>query len=129
MRGVTDAVTFAGFQQDVPRWMQAMDVIVHASDREPFGIVVVEAMSLGKPVIAGSEGGPAEIMIDGEHGLLTPFGDAAALARAITRFLGDAALAERCGAAAARRAKEYSAQAYAERLTDVVREFALGEDP
>jgi glycosyltransferase involved in cell wall biosynthesis len=128
-RGVANAVTFAGFQQDVPRWMQAMDVIVHASDREPFGIVVIEAMALGKPVIAGNEGGPSEILTEGEHGLLAPFEDAPAVARAITRFLGDPAFAARCGAAAARRAREFSAEAYAEKLTDVVREFALGEDP
>ena len=127
--GVADAVTFAGFQQDVPRWMQAMDVIVHASDREPFGIVVVEAMALGKPVIAGSAGGPSEIITDGVHGLLAPFGDASALSGAINRFLGDPALMARCGAAAHARAQEFSAQAYAAKLTDVVREFALGEDP
>jgi glycosyltransferase involved in cell wall biosynthesis len=128
-RGVADAVTFAGFQQDVPRWMQAMDVIVHASDREPFGIVVIEAMALGKPVIAGSAGGPAEIITDGEHGSLTPFGDAPALARAINRFLDDPAFAARCAAAAHTRAQEFSAQAYAQRLTQVVLEYALGEDP
>lgn len=128
-RGVADAVTFAGFQPEVPHWMQAMDVIVHASDREPFGIVVVEAMALGKPVIAGDAGGPAEILTDGEHGLLTPFGDAPALARAILRFLDDPAFAARCAAAAHARAQEFSAQAYARRLTQVVLEYALGEDP
>ncbi len=127
--GVADAVTFAGFQQDVPRWMQAMDIVVHASDREPFGIVVIEAMALGKPVIAGDRGGPSEILVDGEQGLLTPFGDDAALARAITRYLDDPGFAARCGAAARVRAQDFTAQRYATQLTEVVREFALGEDP
>lgn len=126
--GVGGAVHFAGFQSDVPRWMQAMDVIVHASDREPFGIVVVEAMALGKPVVAGSAGGPAEIITDGVDGLLVPFEDAPALARAITRYLDDPAFAARCAAAAHRRAQEFSAQRYAERLTEVVLGFALGPD-
>ncbi len=126
--GVADAVTFAGFQTDVPRWMQAMDVFVHASDREPFGIVVVEAMALGKPVIAGSAGGPAEIITDGVDGLLTPFGDAPTLARAIDRYLDDPAFAARAGAAARVRAARFSAKAYAERLTEVIRELALGPD-
>lgn len=102
-----------------------MDVIVHASDREPFGIVVVEAMALGKPVIAGSAGGPAEIIVDGMHGLLTPFGDASALATAIRRYLGDPAFAAQAGAAALARAQEYSAEAYAARLSAVILDLAL----
>jgi glycosyltransferase involved in cell wall biosynthesis len=128
LRGVSEAVTFAGYQADVPRWMQAMDVIVHASDREPFGIVVVEAMALGKPVIAGSDGGPAEMITDGVHGLLAPYGDATALARAIGRYLDDPAFAASCGAAALLRARDFSAQGYAERLTAAVLEFALEVD-
>ncbi len=127
--GVADAVTFAGYQPDVPRWMQAMDIVVHASDREPFGIVVVEAMALGKPVVAGARGGPAELITDGEQGLLVGFEDADGLARAITRYLDDPGFAARCGAAAARRALDYSAERYAERLTEAVRVLALGEDP
>jgi glycosyltransferase involved in cell wall biosynthesis len=52
-----DAVRLVGAQTNVPEWMQAMDVVVHASDREPFGIVVAEAMALGKPVVATIPGG------------------------------------------------------------------------
>lgn len=118
--GLDDAVTFAGFQSDVPRWMQAMDIVVHASDREPFGIVVVEAMALGKAVVAGAEGGPAEVITPGENGLLAPFGDAPALAAALLRYLDDPALAARCGAAAAERARDFSAQRYAVAFTDAV---------
>lgn len=127
--GVEGAVTFAGFQADVPHWMQAMDIVVHASDREPFGIVVVEAMALAKPVIAGAAGGPAEIITDGQDGLLVPFDDVAALAGAVNRFLDDPAFAERCGAAAHTRARDFGAQRYAARLVDAIRELALGEDP
>ena len=127
--GVEGAVTFAGYQADVPHWMQAMDIVVHASDREPFGIVVVEAMALSKPVIAGAAGGPAEIITDGKDGLLVPFNDVAALARAVTRFLDDPGFAERCGAAAHTRAHDFSAQRYAARLVDAIRELALGEEP
>ena len=45
--GLEAQVTLVGLQHNVPEWMQAMDVIVHASDHEPFGIVVIEAMALG----------------------------------------------------------------------------------
>lgn len=118
--GLDDAVLFAGYQPDVPRWMQAMDIVVHASDREPFGIVVVEAMALGKPVVAGAAGGPTEVITPGVDGLLAPFGDAPALASALLRYLDDPAFAARCGAAAAHRARDFSATRYAAAFTDAV---------
>lgn len=127
--GVEQAVTFAGYQADVPHWMQAMDVVVHASDREPFGIVVVEAMALAKPVVAGAAGGPAEIITNGQDGLLAPFEDVPALAQAVTRFLDDPAFAERCGAAAHTRAQDFSARRFAIHLVQAIRELALGDDP
>ena len=127
--GVTGAVTFAGFQSDVPRWMQAMDVVVHASDREPFGIVVVEAMALGKPVIAGAAGGPSEMIADGVHGLLVPFEDTAAIVRAVDRFLGDPEFAARCGRAAHERAQDFSAERYAALATEAILALAFGGDP
>jgi glycosyltransferase involved in cell wall biosynthesis len=121
--GIAGAVTFAGFQGNAIEWMQAMDVVIHASDREPFGIVIVEGMALGKPVIAGSEGGPTEIITDGENGLLSPFGDANALAAAMERLLGDPALARRLGEAAARRAVEFSDTRYAANVVEAMRGF------
>jgi len=111
--GLTQAVIMAGLQSNIPEWMQAMDVFVHASDREPFGIVIIEAMALGKPVIAGNAGGPTEIITHGVHGLLTPFGDADALAAAVLCYLDNSDLAQRLGQAAHERALEFSTQQYA----------------
>ncbi len=54
--GLSDGLIMAGLQRNVPEWVQAMDIFVHASDQEPFGIVIIEAMALGKPVIAGDAG-------------------------------------------------------------------------
>lgn len=122
--GLRDVVRFAGFQSDVPAWMQAMDVVVHASDREPFGIVVIEAMALGKAVVAGASGGPAEIITDGVDGALVPFGDAAGLARAILRYLGDSPLAARTGAAARERASGFDDRTYAANVIAALREAA-----
>ncbi len=122
--GLAPHVTFAGFQPNPAEWMQAMDVVVHAADREPFGIVVVEAMALGKPVVAGAEGGPAEIVTDGVDGLLTPYGDAAALATAVARFLDDPARAKQIAAAARTRAVAFSSAAYARNLVAALRELA-----
>ncbi len=84
-----DVVLFAGYRSDVPLWMQAADVIVHASiEPEPFGIVLLEGLALGKPLIASNAGGPIEILRDGE-GRLTPPGDASALAGAISDLLSE----------------------------------------
>lgn len=123
--GLDGVVTFAGFQANVAEWMQAMDIFVHASDREPFGIVVIEAMALGKPVIAGAAGGPAEIVTDGEDGLLVPYGDERSLARAIMRYLDDHALAARLGAAARVRAAVFDDRTYAANVIAALRESVL----
>jgi len=110
---VQDRILRVGFQKNVPLWMQAMDIIVHASEKEPFGMVVVEAMALGKPVIAGAEGGPAEIITHETNGLLAPSGKPDALATAIHRFINDAALAQRAAHTAQQRALDFSSAHYA----------------
>ena len=88
-------VVLTGARRDVPACMDAMDIVLHASNREPFGRVLVEAMAVGKPVIAPREGGPKVIVADGETGLLVPPRDPEALAAAIVALLGDPA---RCAA-------------------------------
>ena len=118
-----EKVTLAGLQKNVPEWMQAMDVIVHASDREPFGIVVIEAMALEKPVIAGSAAGPTEIITDGVHGLLTDYGDSDGLAEALLRYLDDPEFAQRTAHMARERAQEFSTQRYAENFLTAVRDL------
>lgn len=114
--GITANVAFAGYQSDVPMWMQSMDIVVHASANEPFGLVVIEAMALGKPVVAGSQGGPKEIITDHVNGLLVDYEDHESLADAVLRYLDDPGLADQMGAAAQRRAADFSAKTYAESL-------------
>lgn len=123
-RNLQDHVLQAGYQQNVPHWMQAMDIVVHASDVEPFGMVIVEAMALGKPVVAGSAGGPREIITEGKNGLLAPFGDADALADKIMAYLTDPSCATRVGSAARGRAKDFKPDAYAARLTTLIQSYA-----
>lgn len=71
---------------------------------EPFGLVAVEAMAAGRPVVANRTGGLTRIVADGETGLLAPPGDAAALVDALARLLDDPALRARLGAAGRARA-------------------------
>jgi glycosyltransferase involved in cell wall biosynthesis len=123
--GITEHVVFAGHQTNVSQWMQACDVIVHASDREPFGMVVVEAMALGKPVIAGADGGPREVITDGVDGFLVPFADTAALSASILKYLDNQSMARRMGEAARRRAQYFSVQRFAGNVSDAMKEWIM----
>lgn len=114
-------VTLTGFQQNVSEWMQAMDVVIHASDHEPFGIVVIEAMALGKPVVAGAEGGPREIITEETNGLLAPYGDEEALTRQVARYLDHPDFTRKIKQGARERAQEFSAQRFARRLLKSLR--------
>src|SRR5690606_33699004 len=79
--GIADRVHFAGFQRNPADYMAAMDVVLHTSvEAEPFGLVVLEAMALRKPVVTTTTGGPRDVVLDGVTGFLTPAGDPAALA-------------------------------------------------
>lgn len=109
-------ILLVGQQPNPEEWMQAMDVFVHTSRGEPFGIVVIEAMALGKPVIAAAEGGPMEVITPGVDGLLSPYGDAPALGAAILRVLDDAELRDVLGRAAARRAADFTVQQFSRRF-------------
>ena len=71
--GLQECVRFLGFRTDIPRLMGAADVVLHASTLpEPFGLVVVEGLALGKTVIASKLGGPAEVVREGEGFLFDP---------------------------------------------------------
>jgi glycosyltransferase involved in cell wall biosynthesis len=83
-------VFLTGERRDVAACLDAMDVAVHFSTSpEPFGRVLIEAMALGRPVIAPSEGGPLGIVVDRETGLLVPPRDPDGLADAIRQLLAD----------------------------------------
>ena len=93
-------VTFTGYRQDIVSILAAMNVVVHPAAREPFGRAVVEAMALGKPVVAVDACGPAEIIAHGSTGILVPPNDGMAVAMAVERLARDKALADKIGKAA-----------------------------
>jgi glycosyltransferase involved in cell wall biosynthesis len=115
--GLEQAVLFAGHQEDVYPWFDFADVVVHASVGEPFGLVLVEAMALGKPLVATAAGGPNQIVEDGISGLLVPPGKVEALAGAITRILENAALAARLARGGRARASAFSEECCAAQLS------------
>jgi len=98
--GIEQNVLFVGFQKNAIDYMRLMDVVAHTSvSPEPFGIVTLEAMSLAKPLVSTTIGGPAEVVVNGVTGILVEPGRPDLLAEAITRLLDDphaaAAMGER----------------------------------
>jgi phosphatidylinositol alpha 1,6-mannosyltransferase len=93
-----------------------MDVFVNASEEEPFGIVLVEAMALGVPVVAVARGGPLEIIDPGRSGELAETGAPASLARALTGLVGDPDLRRRRAEEGLRAAERFSAQSMADSM-------------
>jgi glycosyltransferase involved in cell wall biosynthesis len=102
--GLEDRVSWLGERDDVPELMRGLDVLLLPSSEEPFGRVLVEAMSLEVPVLATTVGGPREIVRDGREGYLLEPGDPAAWAHAAARITADPQLAERLGRAGRERA-------------------------
>ncbi|MEJ1933605.1 glycosyltransferase, partial [Nostoc sp. NIES-2111] len=86
--GIEASVHFVGHRPDVFRWMKAMDVVVSSSIRhESLSMVALEAMALGKLVVATQVGGIGEAIQDGVCGFLAPPDDPEALAEAVERAL------------------------------------------
>ena len=85
--GLDGALTFAPHREDVAAAYAALDVVVCPSVREPFGMVVIEAMAAGRPVVASDSGGPVEILEHGRTGLLFETGNPQALADAVLPLL------------------------------------------
>ncbi len=97
--------------KEVAGWWCACDIAVHpVTGAEPFGMGIVEALAMGKPVIASALGGPAEIIQDQVNGLLCAPGDVDGLVRAAQRVLDDPELRRSLGQAARVRALEFSPQ-------------------
>ncbi|GGU39693.1 glycosyl transferase [Streptomyces lavendofoliae] len=105
LAGVADRVRFTGgvAPEDVAPLLRSADVVLCPADYEPFGIVPLEAMACGRPVVASAVGGQLDTVADPETGRLVPPRDPDALARAVGELLADPALRAACGAAGRRR--------------------------
>jgi glycosyltransferase involved in cell wall biosynthesis len=118
--GREDAIAFVGHRRDVPAVMRGLDILVLASDAEPCGRVLFEAMASGTAVVATDSGGTPEIVRDGREGLLVPPRDPVALARAVRALVADPARRARLGAAGvARVAAEFTVDRYVARTLAV----------
>ena len=104
--GLSDAVRFLGFVSPIQAALERSAAVVVPSLGEGFGMVALEAMERGRPVIASDVGGLPEIVADGETGFVVPAGDAEALADAMVSIAADLPRAAAMGEAGRRRALE-----------------------
>ena len=127
--GLTDIVHLRGHWDDMPAAYDWADVVVSASTRpEAFGRVAVEAMAMGRPVIASAHGGALETIAEGETGILVPPGDAGALADALAGLATDPDRRARLGAAGRARARgRFSVEAMTSATLSVYKGLLDGE--
>ena len=90
-RGISDRVRFIGWVSDRQAFFNTIDLFVLPSREEPFGIVLIEAMAAGLPVVATDTDGPSSILHDGQTGLMVPRDNAKALAGALINALASQA--------------------------------------
>jgi glycosyltransferase involved in cell wall biosynthesis len=98
--GLLEHVLFTGFRRDLPDIYTAMDLYSQTSRREGLPITILEAMSVGLPIVATAASGVTSVLVDGENGLLAPVGDVKGVGDRITRLLKEPDLAQKLGATA-----------------------------
>ncbi|OGO13393.1 MAG: glycosyl transferase [Chloroflexi bacterium RBG_16_47_49] len=108
--GLKDLVTFLGkrSQDSLPYYYSAAEVVVVPSQYESFGMVALEAMACGKPVVASQIGGLAYLVQDGVTGFTVPVDDPAELANRLTPLLQDSDMRDRMGKQAVQVAQDYA---------------------
>jgi D-inositol-3-phosphate glycosyltransferase len=119
--GLNDLVTFLGnrSQDSLPYYYSAAEAVVVPSQYESFGMVALEAMACGTPVVASQIGGLAYLVQDGVTGYTVPVDDPIELAKRITSLLQDTSLRDQMGRQAERLAQDYAWDKIADKLVPV----------
>ena len=120
-RNGLEDVVFVGYAPytELPRYYKTADVFcAPATSRESFGIILLEAMAVGKPIVATNIDGYASVVTHGEEGLLVPPKDSRGLAQALISLMSDETLRQQMGAKGRLKAEEYSWEQVAQRVFD-----------
>jgi glycosyltransferase involved in cell wall biosynthesis len=126
---IEENVNFLGYVSEIEKYSyyKSADVCVFPSIYEPFGIVLLEAMACGKPVVASNVGGIPFVVEEGKTGLLFESGNVEDLADKIMTILKNEKLREKMGEAGRERAKEFTWDKIAERTVEVYKEILKGK--
>lgn len=121
-------VSLLGFVENPYAYMQRSDVFVLSSRWEGFGNVLVEAMACGCPVVSTNcPSGPAEILGNGEYGILVPVEDVEKMAKSIIKILTNKELREELSNKALKRAKEFHVEKAVEKYLQIFSEVCMGK--
>jgi glycosyltransferase involved in cell wall biosynthesis len=123
MRGVDHATYFLGPSSEPLAVLRAIDVFVHPSWAESFPYVILEAMSVGRAIVASEVGGIGEALVDGESGMLVRKGDFEGLSRTLIGLLDDPDRRTRMGETARLRVDRFTLNAMIGRLIGVYDEL------
>jgi glycosyltransferase involved in cell wall biosynthesis len=126
-RGIGGKFEFPGEVDDVAEFLRPVDFFVLPSVKEPLGRVMIEAMLMGKPVVAFNAGGPSEVIVHGETGFLVDPGDTDMLGEIIARLLGNSELRASLGRMARKSVvKRFSSQIVTAGIVEVYDEVLHG---
>lgn len=109
-------ITFWGFQKDIPAFLAHSDLFVFTSLNEGFGLVIIEAMAVGLPIVGTAVGGTPDLITEGVNGYLVPSNDSAALAEAIKRLSFNTTLRKRMRENNQKKAAKYTIEYYIQRV-------------
>jgi glycosyltransferase involved in cell wall biosynthesis len=118
----SERIHWVGQVEDVRPWLRAALMMVLASENEPFGRVLVEAMACGVPVIAARSGGVPEIVNHGQEGLLVTPGKVEELTGSMVRLLTDEVLREHLSKSARQKAERFSLESHIAGMVQVLEE-------
>lgn len=122
--GLDGEVTFTGFRRDIPDVMAAFDIFVFPSHAESFGVVLIEAMAMERPVVSTNCDGVLDIVVDETTGLYVDPRNAKQLAAAIGRLIRHPQLRESMGKAGRRRVEElFDQKLQMDRVEEIYREL------
>ncbi len=122
--GLQNIVTFAGYRRDIPEVMAALDIFAFPSHAESFGVVLIEAMAMERPVVSTNCDGVLDIVVDGETGIFVNPRKATELAHALGRLIDNQQLRERMGKAGRKRVEDlFDQQKQMQKLVALYREL------
>ncbi|RZB30129.1 MAG: hypothetical protein SRB1_02409 [Desulfobacteraceae bacterium Eth-SRB1] len=123
MLGIEENVKFLGWRPDVAEVMSIFDIFVLPSLNEGMGRVLVEAMALGKPIVASNVGGIRDLVVDGKNGFLVPAGDVETMVVKINNLLESMEKREKMGECGKDRAVNYSSGLMVKKIDQLYHEM------
>lgn len=129
--GVVHAVTFAGFvaREEMPTVYRQADIFVLPSQNEGMSNALLEAMASGLPVVVTNTGGTAELVVEGTHGHVVPWGDVSALTEALAALVRDENTRRRMGHECRQRAMQFPWPTIAKQYLDLCEQIAARSQP